>query len=98
MLWLNYGQYGSQCSNGQYSSIRQYRLAQYNSQKKIYINKKLLKETKVSITESLTVQHVAKLKEAKEKYGFNNVWSNDDNDGRIIYKDNGDDKTNIYFH
>ena len=41
-------------------------MAQYNGQKKIYINKKLLKETKVSITESLTVQHVAKLKEAKE--------------------------------
>ena len=48
---------------------------------KIYINKKLLKATKVSITESLTAQRVAKLKEAKEKFGFKNVWSND---GRII--------------
>ena len=61
---------------------------------KNYINKKLLKRTKVSITESLTPHRVAQLKEAKEKFGYKNVWSND---GRIIYKDNSDDKTKIYF-
>ena len=36
-----------------------------------------------------------KLKEAKEKFVFKYVWSNDD---RIIYKDNGDKKIKIYFH
>ena len=39
-------------------------------------------------------QRFAKLEEAKEKFGFKNVWSND---GRIIYEDTGDDKTKIYF-
>ena len=62
-----------------------------NDRRKIYINKKLLKQgTKVFIAESLTPHRVAKLKETKEKFGFQNNWSND---GRIIYKDNGDDKT-----
>ena len=70
------------------------KFVRYNDQKKIYTNKKLLKETKVSITESLTKQRVAKLKEAEEKYGSKNVWSND---SRVIYEDNGDDKTKIYF-
>ena len=70
------------------------KFVRYNDRKKIYANKKLLKGTKVSITESLTAQHVEKLKEAKEKYDFKNVWSND---GRITYKDNGGDKTKIYF-
>ena len=39
-------------------------------------------------------QRFVKLEEAKEKFGFKNVWSND---GRIIYEDTGDDKTKIYF-
>ena len=64
----------------------------HNDRRKIYTNEKLVKETKV--TESLTAQRVAKLKEANEKFGIKNVWSND---GRIIYKDNGDDKTKIRF-
>ena len=70
------------------------KFVRYNVPRKIYINKKLLKGTKVSITESLTAHCVAKLKEAKEKFGFKNVWSND---GRMIYKDYGDDKAKIYF-
>ena len=70
------------------------KFVRYNDRRKIYENKKLLKGIKVSITESLTAHRVAKLKEAVKKFGFNNVWSNG---GRIIYKDNGDDKTKIYF-
>ena len=38
--------------------------------RKIHVNKKLLKGTKVPITESLTAHRVAKLKEAKEKFGL----------------------------
>ena len=49
------------------------KFVRYNDQRKIYINKKLLKGTKVSITETLTAHRVAKLKEAKEKFGFKNV-------------------------
>ena len=70
------------------------KFVQYNDRRKIYTNKNLLKGTKVSITESPTVRRVAKLKEPKEKFGFKNVWSNE---GKTIYKDNGDDKTKIYF-
>ena len=70
------------------------KFVRYNNRRKIYTIKKLLKGAKVSITESLTAQRVAKLKEAKQKFDFKNVSSND---GRIIYKDNGDDKTKIYF-
>ena len=70
------------------------KFVRYNDQRKIYENKKLLKGTKVSITESLTAYRVAKLKEAKEQFGFKILWSND---GRIIHKDNGDNKTKIYF-
>ena len=61
------------------------KFVRYIFRRKIYIYKKLLNETKVSITEILTVHRVAKLKEAKEKLGFKNVWSND---GGIIYKEN----------
>ena len=42
----------------------------------------------------LTAHRAPKLKEGKEKFGFQNIWSND---ARIIYTDNGDDKTKIYF-
>ena len=47
----------------------------YNDRRKIYINKKLLRGTEVSITENLTAHRVAKVKRAKEKFGFKNVWS-----------------------
>ena len=43
------------------------KFVQYNDRRKIYTNKKLLKGTKVSITESLIAERVAKLKELKEK-------------------------------
>ena len=61
------------------------KFVRYIFRRKIHIYKKLLNGTKVSITEILTVHRVAKLKEAKEKLGFKNVWSND---GGIIYKEN----------
>ena len=70
------------------------KFVRHNDWRKIYTNKKLLEGTKVSMIESLTAHRAAKLKEVKEKFGCKNVWPND---GRIIYKDNGDDKTKIYF-
>ena len=70
------------------------KFVRYDDRRKNYINKKSLKGTKVSIIESLTADRVAKLQEAKERLGFKSVWSND---GRIIYKVNGDDKAKIYF-
>ena len=43
----------------------------YNTRKRIFLNKKRLKGTQVSITESLT----AKTMEAREKHQFRNVWT-----------------------
>ena len=68
------------------------KFVRYNNRKNIYINKKLLKGTKVSITKSLTAHRVAKLKEPKEEIGFKYAWSNN---GKKIYQDNGDGKTII---
>ena len=45
----------------------------YNTRKRIFLNKKLLKDTQVSITESLTTKRMGILKEAREKYQFRNV-------------------------
>ena len=39
----------------------------YNTRKKFFLNKKLLKGTQVRITESLTAKRMGILKEAKEK-------------------------------
>ena len=70
------------------------RFVRYNDRRKILINKKLPKGTKVSITENLKAHRLAKLKKAKEKFGFKDVRYND---GTMIYKGYGDNKTKIYF-
>ena len=49
--------------------------------------KKKLKGKNISITESLTRYRMSVLNEAREKYGFKNVWTYG---GRILYKDNND--------
>ena len=54
-----------------------------NLRHNIFKNKKLLKGKGVSITESLTKDRMAKLNEARETYGFRNVWTSD---GKIIFK------------
>ena len=70
------------------------KFVRYKDRIKVHVNKKLIKGTKLSITESLAVHSVAKLPKSKEKFGFKNVRSNND---RIIYKYNGDYKIKIYF-
>ena len=46
--------------------------------------KKNLKEKNISITESLSVTRMKKLKEAKEIHSFKNVWTSD---GKILFND-----------
>ena len=46
----------------------------------------------MSITESLTKIRMSALKEARNKFGFSSVWTAD---GKILYKEEGDTKTNI---
>ena len=57
------------------------------------ITKKKLKDSGMSITESLTKFRLSKLNEARDYHGFRNVWSVD---GRIMFKD-GEDKPKLYY-
>ena len=59
-----------------------------------FLNKKLLKETQVSITESLTAKRMGVSKKAREKHQFRNVWTAD---AKILYKDGKDNKVKLYY-
>ena len=68
----------------------------YNTRKFFifFSNKKLLKGTQFSITESLTANRMGTLKEAVEKHKFRNVWTAD---GKILYKGRNDNKVKLYY-
>ena len=66
----------------------------YNTGKKNFSDKKLLKGTQVSITEILTDKRMRILKEARKNHQFRNVWTAD---GKILYKDGNDNKVKLYF-
>ena len=60
------------------------KLVRQKNRKKIFNSKKKLKGKKIAITESLTVTHMRKLNEARERYNLKNVWIS----GRkSLYKD-----------
>ena len=59
----------------------------------ISYNKKVLKGTQVSITESLTAKRMGILKEAREKHQFQNLWTRD---GKMLYKDGNDNIVKLY--
>ena len=63
------------------------KFARYNIREKVFKSKKKLKEKNISITENLTGYRMSVLNEAREKFGFKNVWTHN---GRILYKDNND--------
>ena len=69
------------------------KFSRYNSRKKVFSNKKKLKGTNVSVTESLTKYRMGKLQEAREIHGFCNVWTFD---GRVLVK-GSDEKITIYY-
>ena len=56
---------------------------------RILREKRKLKGTGKTITESLTRKRIGQLNDAREKYGFNNAWSYDD---KISYKINNEVK------
>ena len=64
----------------------------HNDKSKIYSNKRKLKGTGISITESLTKIRLEKLKIAREKHGFRNVWTMD---GKIYFKSD-DEKPTLF--
>ena len=51
------------------------KFVRYSLRHNIFKNEKLLKGKGVSITQSLTKDCLAKLNEARETYGFRNVWT-----------------------
>ena len=59
------------------------KFAKYNVRGRVFREKRKLKGTGKSITESLTTKRIGQLNDAREKYGFNNVWSYD---GKSLYK------------
>ena len=66
----------------------------YNDRRAIFSNKKQLKGTGISITESLTAEKMRQLKSARDQFGFNNVWSIDE---RIMYKDSTTTKPKLFY-
>ena len=66
----------------------------YNDRREIFNNKKRLKGTGVSITDSLTAEKMRQLKNARDQFGFNNGWSVD---GRIVYKDSTTTKPKLFY-
>ena len=67
------------------------KFAWYNICEKVFKSKKKLKGKNISITG----YRMSVLNEAREKFGFKNVWTYD---GRILYKDNNDgQKIKIYY-
>ena len=58
------------------------KFVRYNCRRRIFLNKKNLKNTGISITESLTTKRKDMMNKAKERFGFRNIWTLD---GRIYY-------------
>ena len=70
------------------------KFVRYNDRNRVFRNKKKLKGQKISITESLTKIRMDKLRQAKETYGFTNVWTND---GKILFKSDSNAKPQVYY-
>ena len=70
------------------------KFVRYNDWNIVFRNKKKLKGQKISITESLTKIRMDKLRQAKEIYGFTNVWTND---GKLFFKSDSNAKPQVYY-
>ena len=71
------------------------KFVRYNDRKKVFSSKKFLKDSGVSITESLTAFRMKKLPNARETFGFRKVWTVD---GRIFYSENDSQHPKIYYN
>ena len=72
------------------------KFARYSERRKFSIARKRLKSKNLSITEGLTKLWMCKLRAARDKYGFRNVWTVD---GKILDKvdDTLDSKPVFYY-
>ena len=66
---------------------------QYRDRHHFFRNKKLLKGTGISVTESLTLKRMEQLKKVREQHGFANVCTLD---GKIMFKRN-DGNPKVYY-
>ena len=69
------------------------KFARYNIRNGVFKNKKKLKDTSISITESLTQKRIQMLTKARNEFLFKNVWTQD---GKLLVK--SDDNTiKVYY-
>ena len=61
------------------------KFTRYKDRHHVFRNKKLLKGTGISVTESLTLKRMEHLNKAREQHGFANVWTLD---SKIMFKGN----------
>ena len=66
------------------------KFVRYNDRRKVFSNKKKLKNSGISITESSTARRMGELSKARNKYGFKNVWT-------IDGKENGSNKAKLFY-
>ena len=57
----------------------------------MFLEKRKLKGTGKTITESVTTKRIGQINDARGKYGFHNVWSYD---GKMLYQINNE----VIFH
>ena len=70
------------------------KFARYNTRNRICRNKKKLKGTGISVTESFTTKRINMVGKAREEHSFSNVWSQD---GKIMFFDKNTNKVKIYY-
>ena len=70
------------------------KFVRYNYQRKVFSNKKKLKDSGISITESLTALWMEELSKARNEHGLKNVWTIDD---KILFKENGSNKAKLFY-
>ena len=68
------------------------KFSRYNVRDKVFKNKKKNKGKGYSITESLAAMRMKKLTEARNSFGFTNVWTQD---GKILCKE--DNRIKVFF-
>ena len=69
------------------------KFTRYKDRHLVFRNKKLLKGSGTSVTESLTLKRVEHLKKAREQHGFADAWTLD---GKIMFKGN-DGNPKVYY-
>ena len=70
------------------------KLSRNNVRKKVFSNKKNLKGSNISITESLTPKRMEILKKARIEHRFTNVWTSDE---KNLYKSSTENSVKLYY-